>query len=67
MFIVYSKLSREELEKQAVTLKADLTKWFEANPKRRVCNAQVWYGKRVKIRKGKVSEDVDTAVEASAE
>lgn len=61
--MVYKKIPREVMEKEAVTLKADLTKWFAANPKRRVCNAQVWYGRAVKIRKNTISADVDAAVE----
>jgi hypothetical protein len=47
--IVYSKLTPED----ALKLIRDMIEWFEANPKRRVCNTDLF-----KVRRGFIAKDV---------
>jgi hypothetical protein len=65
MLALYKRISDEEIDKDAESVKADITKWFAANPKRRVCNAQVWYGQVVKVHRARVAKDIDAAALAA--
>jgi hypothetical protein len=59
MLVLYTKLTKKELEESAKQAIVQVTQWFESNPKRKVCKAKLWYGKTVKIRRGHVAEDVN--------
>jgi hypothetical protein len=61
LFVFHQKMSQPELRKAADAAQADITKWFAANPKRRVCNAQLWYNRPYKIRKGHINYDIEVA------
>lgn len=62
-FILYKKLPVKTIKREAVKAKKDIAAWFVANPKRRNCNAEVWYGQRVKIKRSTIDADVDAAME----
>lgn len=49
-FIVFKKFTQEEAERTI----ADLSAWFEANPKRRVCRTDLGF----KVRRNKIRQDI---------
>ena len=61
--VVYGKISKEEILKSAEETIQDVQKWFEDNPKRRVCNIELWYGKRGKIKRKTIAEDINKFAE----
>lgn len=61
LFVFHQKLTARELDEAAAGAKRDIAAWYKANPKRRVCNAQFWYGRMYKIRKGHIEADIDAA------
>lgn len=60
-FTVYSRLTPAELDRAADDAKRDITKWFATNKRRRVCNAQLWYGRMYKINKSQIEKNIDAA------
>ena len=50
MLIAYARLTKEELAKSVEETVQQIKEWFEKNPKRRVCDAELWYGKRIKLK-----------------
>lgn len=62
LFAFHKKMSPGELQAAADKTKPEIAAWFAANPKRRVCNAQLWYNKPYKIRRKTINEDLDAAV-----
>lgn len=58
MLIMYSKITKEELETTTTKAVEGVTQWFLANPTRRVCNMEFVYGKRVKVRKKHIKQDI---------
>ena len=67
MIFVYGKVPAKEIRKEAKESVTLIEDWFEANPKRKVCNTKVWYGKMVKIHKGKVAEEINRFAEEAIE
>jgi len=67
LLAIYERIPDAEIDKTAEKVKADVAKWFAANPKRRVCNAQVWYNRVVKIRRAHAAKDIDAAAKAAKE
>lgn len=61
LFVFHQKMTPAELRAAADQAQADITKWYTANPKRRVCNAELWYGKQYKIRKAHINYDIELA------
>lgn len=59
----YEKIPPAKLRKECASTIEKLTAWFEQNPKRRVCRAQLWYGSSCKVRRGHIKEDVTALVE----
>ena len=64
-FIAYMTLSDKDLKRNAKDAIRDINKWFEDNPKRKDCNAELWYGKRILIPKGKVKVMVEKFLKES--
>lgn len=62
MIVIYQKLSEEELRKSAQETIPQVESWFANNPKRRVCKAELWYGKRLSIKRKNVAEQVNAVV-----
>ena len=58
MIVIYKDVTDKEIRKDAKTSIPKVEAWFEANPKRKSCNTQVWYGEMITIRRGHVEEDV---------
>lgn len=67
MLIVYPKIKPATIKREAKKAKKDIAKWFEANPKRKHCRAELWYGDRCKIGRNTIDADVDAAVEHAIE
>ena len=62
-FVCYSKLSEKEIRKTAKDAIVGIKKFFEEHPRRRVCHAELWYGKQVAIRRNSVDEEIQKVVE----
>ena len=62
-FIVYKPLSNKELKEMAEKAIKGITKFFKENPRRRICNVELWYGRQVKVRKNHIEEDIQKALE----
>lgn len=62
-FVVYPKVSEEELRKMAQETIQQVEAWFVKNPKRRVCRVEVWYGKHLSIKRKTISEQVNALLE----
>jgi hypothetical protein len=60
-FVIYQRLPRQEILASAKEEIKNITKWFEDNPKRRVCRAEFWYGVVITIKKGTIKEQVNQA------
>lgn len=58
-FIVYQKMTAEQADNVSAQAKQGIKKFFENNPKRRVCNADLWYRKRYKIKRNDVDSQID--------
>lgn len=62
MIVIYKTVPNATIKKDAKASIPKIEAFFEANPKRRICRAQFWYGKFKKIRRNHVKEDVDAVV-----
>lgn len=63
MIIVYSKIKKSELDAEIPNAIKQITDWFNANPKRRICNAKLWYEQNHKIRRKSVEADIKAVAE----
>jgi hypothetical protein len=63
MIILYNKVSEKTIREEAKDTIERITEWFQAYPRRRVCRAELWYGKMVSVRKKHVEEDINKAAE----
>ncbi len=61
-FVVYKQLTEQEIRQDAKKVIEDLERWFQENPRRMICHAELWYGRPARIRRQHVPEDVETAV-----
>ena len=43
MIMIYQKIDKKTIQKDAKKLLKDIEKFFIDNPKRRVCRVEVWY------------------------
>jgi len=66
MIAFYKTIPNETIRKDAKKVIKQITKWFAWNPSRPTCNAETWYGEQTTIRRGHVTEDVNTAAEAAS-
>lgn len=41
--VIQQKLTKAEAKKACVEAIVKIGRWFTANPRRRVCHAQIWY------------------------
>jgi hypothetical protein len=57
--VLYSRLKKEEIDKIYKDCLVEIPKWFEQNPKRRVCNIEWIYGKTFKVKKNSIKEDME--------
>ena len=61
--MIVIRRSEENIREQSEQLVKDMVKWFEENPKRRVCRTELWYGITKSIRRKYIQEDIDKVVE----
>jgi hypothetical protein len=62
MIIVYQKVPESRIRREAKEGVPKIETWFVKNPKRKVCRTNLWYGKRVFIRRGHVAKDMEEAM-----
>ena len=65
MIVIYKTLTETEIRNDAKSAIRKINKWFKANPDRKDCKAETWYGEMSVIRRGHVSKDVNAAAEAA--
>ena len=58
MLAIYQRLTLTELQQQQADAVAQLNNWFVQNPKRRICKAQLWYGRQHKIKRNDVASQI---------
>ena len=64
MIAIYKRLTEPELRRDAKSAIRQITKWFKANPNRRVCRSQLWYGKQITVKRATLKADIDKALKA---
>ena len=62
MLVVYSTVPNETIRKEGEEAIAQLETWFENNPKRKTCKAEMWYGQMTTIRRGHIIADMEKAI-----
>lgn len=62
LFSMYKIIPYKELLKQGESAKKQLAEWFEENPEKIDCESELWYGKRILIKKDTIDDQVDEAV-----
>jgi len=63
MIVIYEKIPAKTIRKEAKEVIQKITEWFQNNPKRRVCDAQLWYGRRLKVKRKMIAEQVNGLAE----
>lgn len=63
MFAVYARMPEEELREIAAETIPQIAAWFEANPDRQDCNIEAWYGKRLIVKRGTISQQINDLLE----
>lgn len=59
MFVVYTKVTPEEIREDAQEAITGIEEWFKSQPKRRVCRVEFWYGRMFSIKKKNIAEQVN--------
>ena len=67
MIVIYKKHPEKTILKEAEKAKGKIAKWFKDNPKRKICNAAVWYDKTVTIKRNSIDADIDKAAKQAIE
>ena len=62
MILVYKRLSKKQLLKEAKETINQINEWFEKNPTRKVCKAELWYGKIYTIKRNTVADRINEYV-----
>lgn len=63
MIVVYRKFTPAQIRKDVKINIKKIAQWFEQNPKRRVCRAELWYGQSISIKKATIKEQLEKAAE----
>lgn len=63
MLVVYKRLTEKQLRKDAKDAIKQITEWFAENPKRRVCRAELFYGKTISVKRKTITEQVTKLLE----
>lgn len=61
--LFYARIPDGELRSQVSEAVENINKWFEQNPKRRVCRCELWYGKFQSIKRRDVQTQIESVVE----
>lgn len=51
LLVAYAPMTKKELAESVEDTIRDVKNWFEKNPQRRVCRAELWYGKYVSLQR----------------
>jgi hypothetical protein len=62
-FVIYPRLTEQELRESAAETIPKIETFFVQNPKRRVCRSELWYGKAHSIKKKDVAGQINAIVE----
>lgn len=62
MILIYDRLTEKQLKKAASEVVKNLTKWFKDNPKRKMCRAELWYGKMYSIKRKNIKGQINEIV-----
>jgi len=65
MILLYQKYTEPQFKEMQRTAKTNITKWFKDHPRRKVCKAEIFYGKVVPIRRDHIDEDIQAAADAA--
>jgi len=63
MIVIYPKMTEENLRKAAEAAISQVGGWFQQNPKRRVCRAELWYGKHLSLKRKTVAAQINALLE----
>ena len=61
MIVLYQTIPASEIRKNVEESIPSIERWFQVNPKKKICNARVWYNRDIKIRRGHVRQDMEAA------
>ncbi len=64
MLVIYKKPTKKDVKQDVKALKKGVRKFFEDNPKRKVCRAEVWFGKVLAVKKDNIDAAIDKAAAA---
>ena len=62
-FVIYPKLTEQELRDSAEELIPKIEAFFLQNPRRRVCRSELWYGKMHSIKKKNAASQINAIVD----
>ena len=63
MIALYQTVPDSQIKKDGQDLIKRIGDFFKTNPKRKICNVQVWYGRTLRIKKTTIKEQIHEAVE----
>jgi hypothetical protein len=64
--VMYDRIPNDKIMAEAVEAITGVEAWFAAHPDRDVCDAQTWYGRRVKIKRPKGPRSKTVAAQINA-
>ena len=65
--VIYQTIPEETIRSDAKDTIEKITQWFKDNPKRKVCRAEVWYGRVVHVKRKTVAEQINAAADKAIE
>lgn len=63
MIVIYPKMTEDDLRKVAAEAIPKIEGWFQQNPKRRVCRAELWYGKHLSLKRKTVAAQINALLD----
>ena len=61
---VYARYPDEEIKRCIEDVREQIPAWFAANPKRKICKVDLFYGRSVDLRRETYSKRIDTELAA---
>lgn len=62
-FAIYPRLPEDDLRKMAKEAIEKITEWFQNNPERDDCNAELWYGKQLCVKRSSIAAQINALLE----
>ena len=60
---IYMKVENDEIRRCITELKPRVQRWFDENPKRKVCKVDLVYGRSVDLRRENYGERLDAEID----